>query len=432
MQKFTFLQVSDAQELIQKLAHRHLGERDVEADVRAILENVKTQKDSYLLEKIREFDSREFNASLRVSESEIQQGAAQVSPEDMEIIAEAARNIRSFHEAQLEKSWFQTREDGSISGQKISPVNRAGLYVPGGKGGNTPLISSLLMQAIPAQVAGVREIAIVSPPRENGTLNPYLLAAAYLLDITEVYRVGGPWAIGALAYGTESIKPVDVITGPGNQFVTMAKKLVQGKVGIDMLAGPSEILVLADDSANPEYVAADMLSQAEHDSLASAVCITTSSYLAEKIIENVNKRLDKLPRAEIARASIENFGAVIVLPSMQMGIELANLIAPEHMELMVQEPWNYVPLIHNAGALFLGSWSPEPVGDYFAGPNHVLPTQGTARYASALGVQTFCKKTSIIASSMKFTRGKASAIAKLARMEGLEAHAQSLEVRKIN
>lgn len=432
MQKFTFLQVSDAQELIQKLAHRHLGERDVEADVRAILENVKTQKDSYLLEKIREFDSREFNASLRVSESEIQQGAAQVSPEDMEIIAESARNIRSFHEAQLEKSWFQTREDGSISGQKISPVNRAGLYVPGGKGGNTPLISSLLMQAIPAQVAGVREIAIVSPPRENGTLNPYLLAAAYLLDITEVYRVGGPWAIGALAYGTESIKPVDVITGPGNQFVTMAKKLVQGKVGIDMLAGPSEILVLADDSANPEYVAADMLSQAEHDSLASAVCITTSSYLAEKIIENVNKRLDKLPRAEIARASIENFGAVIVLPSMQMGIELANLIAPEHMELMVQEPWNYVPLIHNAGALFLGSWSPEPVGDYFAGPNHVLPTQGTARYASALGVQTFCKKTSIIASSMKFTRGKASAIAKLARMEGLEAHAQSLEVRKIN
>lgn len=432
MQKFTFLQVSDAQELIRKLAHRHLGEQDVEADVRAILENVKTQKDSYLLEKIREFDCKEFNASLRVSENEIQQGAAQVSPEDMEIIAEAARNIRSFHEAQLEKSWFQTREDGSILGQKISPVRRAGLYVPGGKGGNTPLISSLLMQAIPAQVAGVKEIAIVSPPRENGTLNPYLLAAAYLLDITEVYRVGGPWAVGALAYGTESIKPVDVITGPGNQFVTMAKKLVQGQVGIDMLAGPSEILVLADDSASPEYVAADLLSQAEHDSLASSVCITTSSYLAEKIIECVNKRLEKLPRAEIARASIENFGAVIVLPSMQMGIELANLIAPEHMELMVQEPWNYVPLIHNAGALFLGSWSPEPVGDYFAGPNHVLPTQGTARYASALGVQTFCKKTSIIASSMKFTRGKASAIAKLARMEGLEAHAQSLEVRKIN
>lgn len=432
MQKFTFLQVSDAQELIQKLAHRHLGEQDVEADVRAILENVITQKDNYLIEKIREFDCKEFNYSLRVSENEIQQGAAQVSPEDMEIIAEAARNIRSFHEAQLEKSWFQTREDGSILGQKISPVNRAGLYVPGGKGGNTPLISSLLMQAIPAQVAGVKEIAIVSPPRENGTLNPYLLAAAYLLDITEVYRVGGPWAVGALAYGTESIKSVDVITGPGNQFVTMAKKLVQGKVGIDMLAGPSEILVLADDSASPEYVAADLLSQAEHDSLASSVCITTSSYLAEKIIECVNKRLDKLPRAEIARASIENFGAVIVLPSMQMAIELANLIAPEHMELMVQEPWNYVSLIHNAGALFLGSWSPEPVGDYFAGPNHVLPTQGTARYASALGVQTFCKKTSIIASSMKFTRGKASAIAKLARMEGLEAHAQSLEVRKIN
>ena len=430
MQKYTFSQASEAQELIDKLAGRHLGEQNVEGEVREILEAVKIKKDSFLIEKIRAFDCREFNNPLRLSESEIQQGAAQVSPEDMEIIAEAARNIRSFHEAQLEKSWFQTREDGTILGQKISPVRRAGLYVPGGKGGNTPLISSLLMQAIPAQVAGVKEIAVTSPPRENGTLNPYLLAAAYLLDITEVYRVGGPWAVGALAYGTESIIAVDVITGPGNQYVTMAKKMVQGQVGIDMLAGPSEILVLADDSANPEYVAADLLSQAEHDSLASAVCVTTSPYLADKILESVEKRLADLPRADIARESVENFGAVIIVPTMQTGIEIANRIAPEHMELMVQEPWNYVPHINTAGALFLGAWSPEPVGDYFAGPNHVLPTQGTARYASALGVQTFCKKTSIISASMKFTRAKASSIAKLARMEGLEAHAKSVEMRK--
>ncbi len=432
MQKYTFSQAGEAEDLIRKLADRHLGEQDVEAEVRQILEAVQNQKDVFLIEKIRQFDCSDFNVPLRVGEAEIQQGAAQVSPEDMEIIAEAARNIRSFHEAQLEKSWFQTREDGSILGQKVSAVKRAGLYVPGGKGGNTPLISSLLMQAIPAQVAGVKEIAVVSPPRENGMLNPYLLAAAYLLDITEVYRVGGPWAVGALAYGTESIKPVDVITGPGNQYVTMAKKLVQGKVGIDMLAGPSEILVLADDSAMPDYIAADMLSQAEHDSLASSVCITTSSYLADKIIECAEKRLAMLPRAEIARNSLENFGAVIVVPSMQVGVEIANRIAPEHMQLMVQDPWSYVPLIDNVGALFLGVWSPEPVGDYFAGPNHVLPTQGTARYASALSVHTFCKKTSIIASSQKFTRAKASAIARLARMEGLEAHAQSVEARKLN
>lgn len=432
MQKYTFSQLAEAKDLVEKLADRHLGEQNVEVQVREILDAVKTQKDSFLVEKIKQFDCKDFNAPLRVSEAEIQQGAAQVSPEDMEIISEAAGNIRSFHQAQLEKSWFQTREDGSMLGQKVSPVKRAGLYVPGGKGGNTPLISSLLMQAIPAQVAGVKEIAVVTPPREDGTLNPFLLAAAYLLDITEVYRVGGPWAVGALAYGTESIKAVDVITGPGNQYVTMAKKLVQGKVGIDMLAGPSEILVLADDTAKPDYIAADMLSQAEHDSLASSVCVTTSSYLADKIIECVEKRLSTLPRAEIARASVENFGAVIVVPSMQLGVELANLIAPEHMQLMVQDPWSYVPLIDNAGALFLGAWSPEPVGDYFAGPNHVLPTQGTARYASALSVQTFCKKTSIIACSNKFTRAKVPAIARLARMEGLEAHAQSVEARKLN
>ena len=429
MQKYIISQLNEVKDLIQKLANRHLGEQDVEGNVREILQAVKEKKDSFLIEKIQEFDCKEFNQSLRVSEVEIQQGALQVSSEDMEIITEAAKNIRIFHEAQLEKSWFQTREDGSIIGQKVSPVKRAGLYVPGGKGGNTPLISSFLMQAIPAQVAGVKEIAIVSPPRENGTLNPFLLATAYLLDITEVYRVGGPWAIGALAYGTESIKPVDVITGPGNQYVTMAKKLVQGHVGIDMLAGPSEILILADDSASADYIAADLLSQAEHDSLASSVCITTSNYLADKVLDCLQKRLETLPRAEIAKESLKNFGAIIVLPSLQMGVDLANLIAPEHMELMVVEPWNYVSQIENAGALFLGAWAPEPVGDYFAGPNHVLPTQATARYASALSVQTFCKKTSIIATSSKFTRNNANAIARLARMEGLEAHAKSVEAR---
>ena len=322
-----------------------------------------------------------------------------------------------------------TRPDGTMLGQKVEPVDRAGLYVPGGKGGDTPLISSLLMGAVPAQVAGVREIAVVTPPRADGTLNPHILAAAYLLDIAEVYRVGGPWAIGALAYGTQSIPAVDVIAGPGNIHVTTAKKLVQGKVAIDMLAGPSEILVLADDSAPVDWVAADMLSQAEHDPLASAVCVTDSPHFAERLAAALARRAADLPRASIAEAALRDWGAIIVAPNLGVGVDIANAVAPEHMEVATREPWSVLPHIRHAGAVFLGLHSTEPVGDYFAGPNHVLPTLGTARHASALSVQTFCKKTSIIAASAAFTRAGAASIARLARLEGLEAHARAVELR---
>ena len=401
----------------------------VEGSVREILANVREKGDEALIDYTRRFDCPEFAAPLRVSEQDIAWAAASISPEHREQISEAAHNIRTFHKEQLEKSWFQTRPDGSILGQRVLPVDRVGLYVPGGQGGNTPLISSLLMGAVPAQVAGVREIAVVSPPREDGSLNPYILAAAYLLDITEVYRVGGPWAIAALAQGTASIPAVDVIAGPGNIFVTTAKKLVQGKVGIDMLAGPSEILVLADDGAQAEWIAADLLSQAEHDKLASAICVTDCAHLADRVLAALSRRLADLPRAEIASASLRDWGAIILVPSLQTGIDMANAIAPEHMEVLTRDPWSIMPRVRHAGALFLGQHSAEAVGDYYAGPNHVLPTMGSARHASALGVQTFCKKTSIISATAAFTERHASSIARLARLEGLEAHARSVELR---
>jgi histidinol dehydrogenase len=292
------------------------------------------------------------------------------------------------------------------------------------------LLSSLLMNAIPAQVAGVREIAVVSPPRGDGTLSPYILAAAHLLDINEIYRVGGAWAIGALCRGTASIPPVDVIAGPGNIWVSTAKRLVQGRVGIDMIAGPSEILIIADSSANPAWVAADMLSQAEHDEWASAICITTDSELVDAVLRELEIQCNALPRALTARKALENWGALILVSDMDFAVNLSNRIAPEHLELLVQDPWSLLPRIRHAGAVFMGSHSPEAVGDYFAGPNHVLPTLGTARFASALSVQTFCKRTSIIAASSAFVREHADSIARLARLEGLEAHARSAEMRR--
>ena len=418
---------------------RHLAGRsqpdsapDVEGNVRAILDDVAARGDEALLEQTRRFDCPTMELPLAVGPDVLQRAAASIPPADLDIMAEAAAHIREFHEAQKERSWFMTRPDGSILGQKVEPVERAGLYVPGGKGGDTPLISSLLMGAIPAQVAGVREIAVVTPPRADGTLNPHILAAAYLLDIAEVYRVGGPWAIGALAYGTRSIPAVNVIAGPGNIHVTTAKKLVQGRVGIDMLAGPSEILVLADDSAPVDWVAADMLSQAEHDPLASAICVTDNANFATRLAAALERRVADLPRTAIAAASLSDWGAIIVVPGLTVGVEIANALAPEHMEVCARDPWALLPHIRHAGAVFLGSHSPEPVGDYFAGPNHVLPTLGTARHASALSVQTFCKKTSIIAASAEFTQSSAAAIARLARLEGLEAHARAVELRAQN
>lgn len=401
----------------------------VESAVRAILDDVRVRGDEALLEYTRRFDCAAFEPPMRLSEMEIARSAASVSPEQREYIGDAARNIRRFHEAQREKSWFETLPDGSILGQRVLPVDSVGLYVPGGQGGSTPLISSLLMNAIPAQVAGVRRIAVCTPPRADGSIAPAILAAAHLLDIEEVYRVGGAWSVAALAYGTPSLPAVDVIAGPGNIYVATAKRLLQGVVGIDMIAGPSEVLILADSTARPDWVAADMLSQAEHDPLAAALCLTTDAQLGERIREELDNQCASLPKAQTAAKSLLDWGAVITVPNMDVAVAVANMIAPEHLELCVRDPWALLPGIRHAGAVFMGHHCPEPVGDYFAGPNHVLPTLGTARFSSALSVQTFCKKTSIVATSAAFLQDSREAIAALARMEGLEAHARSAEIR---
>ena len=417
-------------ELLQMLADRGNPDQSVEADVRAMLDAVRQDGDAAVLGYVRRFDCPAMQPPLRVSPEAPEQAAESLPSESLDCIRQAADNIRAFHEAQKDRSWFLTRDDGTIRGQKISPVDRAGLYVPGGRGGDTPLISSLLMTAIPAQVAGVSEIAVVTPPRADGTLNPHILAAAHLLGIREIYRMGGAWAIGALAYGTESVSPVDVIAGPGNIWVTTAKRLVQGQVAIDMIAGPSEVLILADASANPAWIAADMLSQAEHDALASAICLTDDEALARAVLDELDRQSAALPRADIVRKSLADWSAVVLTPDMDAAVALANRVAPEHLEVLTADPWALLPRIRHAGAAFLGPYSPEPLGDYFAGPNHVLPTLGTARFSSALSVQTFCKRTSVIAASRAFAAASADAVARLARMERLEAHARSMECRK--
>ncbi|MDR1659664.1 MAG: histidinol dehydrogenase [Desulfovibrio sp.] len=413
----------------QWLKGRAEPDADVESGVREILAAVREKGDTALCGYTRRFDCPDFAPPLRVSERDIAYAAAQVPPEHREHISAAAANIRNFHEAQTEKSWFMTRADGSILGQRVLPVDAVGLYVPGGQGGNTPLVSSLLMNAIPAQVAGVPRIAVCTPPRGDGSINPVILAAARLLDIDEVYRVGGAWAIGALAFGTESLPGVDVVAGPGNIWVTTAKRLCHGAVGIDMAAGPSEVLILADAAADPAMIAADMLAQAEHDPLASALCLTDAPALADRLQQELQKQCASLPRSQTAARSLLDWGAIVITPDMKTAVAIANQIAPEHLEICADDPWSLLPEIRHAGAVFLGSHSPESVGDYFAGPNHVLPTMGTARFASALSVQTFCKKTSILAMSPAFVRENAAAVANLARLEGLEAHARSVEAR---
>lgn len=420
----------DGKELQTLLAGRDNPGDTVDSAVREILDTVRAGGDAALADYTRRFDCPDFDAArIRVDETEIAAALEAVDPDDLAVMAEAAANIRAFHEAQKDRSWFTTRTDGSVLGQMVVPVDRAGLYVPGGRGGDTPLISSLLMNAIPAQVAGVPEIAVISPPRRDGTLNPHLLAAARHLGLTEIHRAGSAWAIAALAFGTRTVRPVDVIAGPGNIWVTTAKRLLIGRVGIDMIAGPSEILILADHTARVDWVAADMLSQAEHDPLAASICITDAPALAKALKPELEAQCATLPRADIARKALADWGAIVVVPDMDTGVAIANLMAPEHLEVLTGEPWALLGSIRHAGAVFLGCSSPEPVGDYFAGPNHVLPTMGTARFSSALSVQTFCKRTSVISATAAFTRRNAAAIARLARLEGLEAHARSAESR---
>jgi histidinol dehydrogenase len=402
---------------------------DVETGVRRIIDDVRQRGDDALLDFTRKFDCPDFRPPFRVDSEAPARAIASIPKDTQEHIRKAAEHIRDFHQAQKETSWFQTRPDGSILGQRILPVDAVGLYVPGGRGGDTPLISTLLMNVIPAQVAGVERIAVCTPPRPDGGVSPYILAAAHLLGIDEINALGGAWAIAALAYGTSSIPSVDVIAGPGNVYVTTAKRLVQGTVGIDMIAGPSEILVIADASANPDWVAADMLSQAEHDSLACALCLTTEGSLAPKLEAALKRQLEDLPRSRIAAESLERWGAIVVVPDIETAIKIANSIAPEHLELCVRDPWAALPFVRHAGAVFMGHDCPEAVGDYFAGPNHVLPTLGTARHSSALSVQTFCKRSSVLSTSHAFLTEHGKAIADLARMEALEAHARSVEKR---
>lgn len=415
--------------LLSWLSGRKDPGNDISTSVRAILAAVKKDGDKALRAYTRKFDAPKLPDRFQVPGRDISAALKSIPPADLDILREAIARVRDFHARQAEQSWFTTSPDGTVLGQLVRPVDRVGLYVPGGQGGETPLISSLIMNAVPAQVAGVTDIAVISPPRKDSTLNPYILATAALLGVTEIHRAGSAWGIAALAYGTKSIRPCDVIAGPGNIYVATAKAILVGEVGIDMIAGPSEITILADDSADPDFLAADMLSQAEHDPLAASLCVTTSPALAEKLRQALARQLDKLPRRELAARALKDWGGILVVDDLDQGLDLVNRIAPEHLELAVDEPFALLGKIRNAGAIFLGHHCPEPVGDYFAGPNHVLPTLGTARFSSALSVQSFCKKSSIIATSKDYMAQHGGKIARLARLEGLEAHARSVEVR---
>jgi histidinol dehydrogenase len=394
-----------------------------------IVADVKAEGDAALLRYTEQHDRVKLDAaSLRVTQEEIQAAYALVDADFLTAIREAAVNVRVFHEKQMRTSWMDLQQDGTLLGQIMRPLKRVGVYVPGGKAAYP---SSVLMNVIPAQVAGVPEIVMVTPPATGGTegIDPYILVAAAEAGVKEMYRVGGAQAIAALAYGTASIAPVDKICGPGNIYVALAKRAVFGAVDIDSIAGPSEIVVLADDSADPAYVAADLLSQAEHDEMASAILVTPSQQLAEAVAAEVERQLSTLPRQDIARSSIDSYGAVLLVDSLEAGIDVVNQIAPEHLEVLTVDPMRLLGYIQNAGAIFLGPYSSEPVGDYFAGPNHIIPTNGTARFSSPVNVDDFLKKSSLIYYSKEALLANGEKIMTLARHEGLEGHARAIEIR---
>jgi len=399
-------------------------------NVKTILKDVASRGDAALVDYANRFDAPDLTAAdLEVTPAEFAAAESVVDGPFMAAMERAAEQIEGFHRKQLRKSWMTMDRPGTLLGQIFNPVETAGVYVPGGTGGDTPLVSTVLMNAIPARIAGVNRIIMVTPSRRDGTINPYMLAAARRVGVDAVFKVGSAWAIGALAYGTERIPRCDVIVGPGNIYVTIAKKIVSGTVGIDMIAGPSEVLVIADDSANPEFTAADLLSQAEHDTLASAVLVTTSRPLAEAVVAAVTRQTAHLTRKDIARKSLESYGAVFVVSDIPAAFELANRIAPEHLELHIEAPFEHLGRIRNAGAVFVGQFTPEPIGDYIAGPNHVLPTAGTARFSSALSVDNFIKKTSVISYSETAFLEEAPDVIRLAETEGLGAHAHSVSIR---
>ena len=400
---------------------------EYEERVAAILNAVKLQKDQALFDFTKKFDGASIDAStIRVTDKEIQEAYKTVDATLLDIIRKAKKNIQEYHEKQRQYSWFDSKPNGSLLGQKVTPLQRVGVYVPGGK---AVYPSSVLMNIMPAKVAGVEEIVMVTPPGKDGKVNPNTLVAAKEAGADVIYKVGGAQAIGALAYGTESIPKVDKIVGPGNIYVALAKKAVYGHVSIDAIAGPSEILVIADETANPRYVAADLLSQAEHDELASAILVTTSEKLAKEVSEQVDVFVEELSRTEIMRKSLDNYGYILVADTMDDVIDIANEIASEHLEIMTKNPYDVMMKVRNAGAIFIGEYSSEPLGDYFAGPNHVLPTNGTAKFFSPLSVDDFIKKSSIIAYSREALEEVHKDIEMFAKAEQLTAHANSIKVR---
>ena len=393
--------------------------------VSEIINNVKTNGDKALSEYLEKFDKVKLT-DFKVSEEEITAALTKVEPEFLEILKEAESNIRAFHEKQVRQGFMMTAKNGVILGQRVVPIEKVGIYVPGG---TAAYPSTVLMDAVPAKIAGVSEIIMVTPPNKTGEINPYILAAANIAGVTAIYKLGGAQAVAALAYGTESVPKVDKIVGPGNAFVAEAKKQVFGQVGIDMIAGPSEVLVLADGKSNPKFVAADLLSQAEHDKNASCVLITESEQLAKEVQQEIENQLSCLLREEIARDSIDNNGKIIICKDLLQGIEIANRIAPEHMEVCVDEPFNYLGLIKNAGSVFLGRYNAEPTGDYFAGPNHTLPTSGTARFYSPLSVEDFVKNIQYSYYTEEALKTDYKKISYFANKEGLTAHARAVDIR---
>ena len=414
-------------EFLAKLGERSRNtNKDVTETVSEIINNVMMNGDKAVREYTIKFDGKAPDA-FEVPKEELTALTADCDPEFIATLKKAADNIRNFHERQKQQSWLTTKDNGVIMGQRIRGLKRVGLYVPGG---TAAYPSSVLMNAIPAKIAGVSELIMVTPPGKDGKPNPDIMAAAAIAGVDRVFLMGGAQAVAALAYGTESVPNVDKIVGPGNIFVATAKKLLYGTVDIDMIAGPSEILVLADESANPKFLAADLMSQAEHDKLASAILITTSDKLAEDTTKEIYRQVEELSRKDIIEYSLDNYGVIIVCDTMERAIELANELAPEHLEVCCENPMEYVGKLDNAGSVFLGNYSPEPLGDYFAGPNHVLPTSGTARFFSPLSVDTFVKKSSFIYYTDDALQNDSDDIIRFANTEGLTAHANSIIVRK--
>ncbi len=413
-------------ELLKKLRERgNDADKTVTEIVSDIIENVRQNGDKAVEEYTVRFDGKA-PEQTEVSKEMMEEAMNACDPAFVETLRRAAENIRDFHARQLQQSWLTTRPDGVLMGQRVRGLERVGLYVPGG---TAAYPSSVLMNAIPAKIAGVKELIMATPPQKDGKPNPAIMAAACIAGVDRVFLMGGAQAVAALAFGTQTVPQVDKIVGPGNIFVATAKKLVYGTVDIDMIAGPSEILVLADEGANPKYLAADLMSQAEHDKLASAILVTTSQEIADRTAEELEKQLQTLSRAEIIRESLSCFGLIIVCDTMDKAVEMANRLAPEHLEVCCADPMQYVGKLDNAGSVFLGNYSPEPLGDYFAGPNHVLPTSGTARFFSPLSVDSFIKKSSFICYTEEALRRDKDDIIRFARTEGLTAHANSIAVR---